>query len=95
MDLWDREALDLVAPAFIEFRPDNTGRFGFIAVKDWIGLPRNHHRRPPRCGVHVDGNDECDRACGRGCGVLKSDGSLHGHIYFHMSEDSAFQASRE
>ena len=25
MDLWDRDALDLVAPAFIEFRSDDTG----------------------------------------------------------------------
>jgi hypothetical protein len=36
MDLWDRDALDLVAPAFIEFRPDMTGKFGFIAVEGWM-----------------------------------------------------------
>ena len=37
MDLWDRDALDLVAPAFIEFRSDKTGQFGFIAVEaGWI-----------------------------------------------------------
>jgi len=32
MDLWDADALDLVAPAQIEFREDGTGSFGFIAV---------------------------------------------------------------
>jgi hypothetical protein len=36
MDLWDRDALDLVGPAFIEFRLDQTGRFGFIAVEGWM-----------------------------------------------------------
>jgi hypothetical protein len=38
VDLWDRSALDLVAPAFIEFPPDGTGSFAFIAVTgsmDW------------------------------------------------------------
>jgi hypothetical protein len=33
MDVWDRDALDLVGPAFIEFRADQTGNFGFIAVE--------------------------------------------------------------
>jgi hypothetical protein len=36
MDVWDRDALDLVGPAFIEFRADQTGNFGFIAVKGWM-----------------------------------------------------------
>ncbi len=37
-ELWDREDLDLVAPAFIEFLQDRTGSFGLIAVSgriDW------------------------------------------------------------
>jgi hypothetical protein len=36
MDLWDREALDLVAPAFIEFSRDQIGSLGFIVVTGWI-----------------------------------------------------------
>ncbi len=32
-ELWDRDALDLVAPAFIEFTEDGSGSFGFIAVQ--------------------------------------------------------------
>src|SRR5437660_508758 len=38
MDLWEREALDLVGPAFVELAPDQTGSLGFIAVEgsvDW------------------------------------------------------------
>jgi hypothetical protein len=38
MELWDREATDLVGPAFIEFGEDETGNFGFIAVT-WV--PQN------------------------------------------------------
>ena len=32
MDLWDREAIDLLGPAFIKFNADGTGDFRFIAV---------------------------------------------------------------
>jgi hypothetical protein len=36
MDLWDRDAIDLLGPAFIEFRPDSTGSFRFIAVEGYL-----------------------------------------------------------
>jgi hypothetical protein len=36
MELCDREALDLLGPAFIEFGKDHTGRFRFIAVEAWM-----------------------------------------------------------
>lgn len=32
-ELWDSDALNLVAPAFIEFGEDGLGSFGFIAVQ--------------------------------------------------------------
>jgi hypothetical protein len=41
MELWDQEAMDLVEPAFIEFGEDETGDFGFIAVRGaWIAVMR-------------------------------------------------------
>ncbi|MDQ1392124.1 MAG: hypothetical protein QOF30_1101 [Acidimicrobiaceae bacterium] len=46
MEQWDRGALDLVAPAFIEFRTDRTGSFGFIAVAGWMDY-RNAERGVP------------------------------------------------
>ena len=33
MDMWDRVAIDLLEPGFIEFAGDGTGQFGFIAVR--------------------------------------------------------------
>jgi hypothetical protein len=35
-DVWGRDDLDLVGPAFIEFGRDNTGSFGFVAVRGWM-----------------------------------------------------------
>ena len=65
MDLWDRDALDLVAPAFIEFQ-DGSGSFGFIAVSGWLDC--REVEIDGRTGVEFtwDGADEGDQVSGRG-----------------------------
>ena len=93
MDLWDREDLDLVAPAFIEIQPDRTGSFGFIVVSgnmDWRseGIDRR------RVEFSWDGTDEGDPVSGRGWAALQDDGSLGGRIYFHLGDASSFRAER-
>jgi hypothetical protein len=93
MDLWDRDALDLVAPAFIEFTPDRTGSFGFIAVTGWMDC-RNAGRGRSGIEFSWEGTDEGDRVSGRGWAALQDDGALHGRIYFHMGDDSGFRAER-
>jgi hypothetical protein len=92
MDLWGPEDIDLVGPGFIELDANRTGTFGFIAVKgtlDW-----RETRRDGRPGVEFTwvGFDEDDQASGRGWAVLAEDGSLHGHIYFHLGDNSGFVA---
>lgn len=93
MDLWDREALDLLGPAFIEFQPDGTGSFGFIAVHGWIDW------RPAATATSAvefswEGSDEGDQVTGRGWAAIQGDGSVDGHIYFHLGDDSGFRAER-
>jgi hypothetical protein len=91
MDLWHREALDLVAPAFIEFQPDGTGSFGFIAV---TGRMDRRSQEIDRGAVEYswEGTDEGHHVSGRGWAALQDDASLHGHIYFHLGDDSGFRA---
>lgn len=50
MDLWDREAIDLVGPACIEFGNGHSGSFRFIAVDGWIPFEEqpNPLREPTR-----------------------------------------------
>lgn len=94
MELWDRDALDLVGPAFIEFAPDQTGRFSFVAVEaslDYRATPREGR---PGVEFSWEGNDECDHVTGRGWAVLADDGMLGGHIYVHLGDDSSFLAKR-
>jgi hypothetical protein len=94
MELWDQDAVDLVAPGFIEFQPDATGSFGFVAVQgglDWREAPREG-----RAGAEFswEGFDEGDPASGRGWATLEPDGGLRGHLYFHLGDDSGFHATR-
>jgi hypothetical protein len=94
MDLWDRDAIEQVGLGFLEFRPDGIGSFGFVAVEGWMDCrPVKTGSRP---GVEFtwDGTDAGDRVSGRGAATLQDDGSLHGHIYFHLGEDSGFRAER-
>ena len=94
MDLWDRDAVDLVGPAFIEFDATGTGNLGFIAVTGWMDC--RHFDIDGRRAVEFtwDGDDDGDRVTGRGRATLQHDGYLHGHIYFHQGDDSGFRASR-
>jgi len=94
MDLWDLEDIDLVEPAFIEFSQDRTGHFGFIAVQGYMDWRPGSTRERPRVEFTWEGDDEGDRASGRGWVTLEPDGSLRGHIYFHLGDDSAFRAVR-
>ncbi len=92
MDMWDRDAIDLVGPAFIEINPDGTGHFGFIAVDGYLDCRAAERDNCPAVEFSWDGNDESDPASGRGWARLESDGSLHGHIFFHLGDDSGFEA---
>lgn len=93
MDLCDREGLDLVAPAFIEFRPDRTGSFGFVAVAGWMDC---RNAEMGRSGLEFSwaGTDEGDQIGGRGWAAVKDDGSLEGRMYIHLGDDSGFRAVR-
>jgi hypothetical protein len=91
MDLWDQAAIDLVGPAFIEFKGEG-GRFRFIAVDGWMDCRHGQRNGRPSVDFTWDGNDENDPASGRGWVILRHDGSLTGHIYFHRGDDSGFTA---
>jgi hypothetical protein len=95
-ELWDCDALNLVAPAFIEFTEDgSSGSFGFIAVQGEMDCREVERDGRPGVELSWEGNDECDPASGRGWAVLEEDGSLCGRIFFHLGDDSGFTAVRE
>jgi hypothetical protein len=80
-ELWDCDALDLVAPAFIEFVEDgSSGSFGFIAVQGEMDCREVERGGRPGVEFSWEGNDEGDPASGRGWAVLEEDGSLRAHL---------------
>lgn len=94
MDLWDMEDIDLVEPGYIEFSGDQTGHFRLVAVQGYLDCRPGPMRERPHVDFTWEGDDEGDRVSGRGWATLDPDGSLRGHIYFHLGDDSAFRALR-
>jgi len=95
MDLWDRDALDLVQPAFIEFGRDRSGSFGFIAVEGWLDCHEAQIDGKPGIEFSWQGYDDGDQVSGRGWTVLGEDRFLRGRIFFHQGDDSGFRAARQ
>ena len=93
-DLWDRDALDLLGPAYVEFLPDGTGSFRFIAVEGWMDCRPAFIDGQPGVEFSWEGADEGDPVSGRGRAAELDDDRLQLHIYFHMGDESGFQARR-
>lgn len=89
MDLWNRDTLDLVEPAFLEIRGDQ-GEMAFIAVTAWLDIRYDARSGEPIAEFSWEGDDEDDPRSGRGWVVPGTAGRLVGHFYFHMGDDSGF-----
>ena len=93
MELWDREDLDLVAPAFIEFGRHGLGEFRFIAVQGCLDCRFSERDGMPAVEFSWEGQDDGDDSLGRGWAILR-DGRLEGRWFFHRGDDSWFRATR-
>ncbi|GHF98336.1 hypothetical protein GCM10017567_11270 [Amycolatopsis bullii] len=92
MSGWDREAIDLVEPGFIEFAEDGTGQIGFIAVAGQLDCRASERDGSPGVEFTWAGVDEGDQVSGRGWAVLVADDTIEGHLFFHLGDDSSFRA---
>ena len=93
-ELWDREALDLVEPAFIRFEPDHLGEMGMIALRADVDFRLENKDAPPRVEFSFVGDDDGTPCTGRGWAALGDDDVLRGRLYIHRGDDSAFEAER-
>jgi hypothetical protein len=89
MDLWDGDAIDLIEPGFIAFNGEE-GEMRFIAVRARLDIRYDVRDKIPVAEFSWEGLDEGDQRSGRGWALLKNDGSLAGHIFFHNGDDSGF-----
>jgi hypothetical protein len=94
MEVWDREALDLVAPATLIIGKNRQGRIAFIAVEAHIDYHVLLRDGLPAIEFSFQGSDEGDEVTGRAWAVLEGE-RLRGRLFFHMGDDSWFVAERE
>ena len=92
MDLWDKDAIDLVEPGFIAFNGEE-GEMRFIAVHAWLDVRYGARDGVPIAEFSWEGVDEGDQRSGRGWAMLGTNGGLIGHIFIHNGDDSGFACS--
>jgi hypothetical protein len=90
MGLWNKDYLDMVEPAYIQFQRNGVGEFKFGCVIGGID-----------CTLYTDaaeftwqGHDEMDPVSGDGWAELDDDGTISGEISFHLGDESTFKARR-
>ena len=93
-ELWDREALDLFAPAMLSLEPKGVGRIAFIAIEAQIDYRIVTRDGLPGIEFSFQGFDEGDEVMGRGWAALRGE-QLQGRLFFHQGDDSSFLAQRE
>ena len=93
MSGWDQNYVDIEVPGHIIFSADRSGSFQFGLVQAQMDC-KIDKRQGQRIEFTWHGFDEGDELTGRGHAEIV-DGELHGHLYIHLGDDSAFRAVRE
>lgn len=94
MSTWDQDAVDLVQPGFFEFAKDKLGRLCFIAVEGTLDYRDAQRDGRPGAEFSWHGFDDDEETSGRGWAAIEPGGTITGHIYFHLGDDSSFRAER-
>jgi hypothetical protein len=90
-DLWDRDYLDLVEPAYLQIGDDGRGEFAFGAVNATAELEYGHSIVLFRWS----GFDEGDKISGGGSVVPQDDGSIKIELSFDDGDDTVLTARRQ
>lgn len=93
-ELWNREALDLVVPAFIRLDPEGLGEMRLIAIGASVDYRAEQRDEAPVLEFSWAGFDERDATSGRGWARIEGD-TMRGKLYIHRGDESTFVARRE
>lgn len=89
-DLWDRDYLDLVAPAAIVIGADNHGEIAFGAMQACLDLSYS----PAMVFFTWAGFDEMDEITGDGSAELLDDGAIEITFTYHNGDQAILKAKR-
>src|SRR5437899_2514833 len=95
MDQWDQDFVDAEVEGYVRLDHGGSGEFQFGYVHGWIDHELVERDGKPGVEWSWEGNDEMDRATGRGWAVLQLDGTLKGKLSFHQGDESDFLAVRK
>jgi hypothetical protein len=89
-DLWDRDYLDLVAPATMTIGADGHGEIAYGAMQASLELEYS------RSTVFFTwaGFDEMDEVTGTGSAELNDDGTLEIEFAYHLGDEAVLKAER-
>ena len=90
-DLWDRDYLDLVEPAYLQIGNDGRAEFAFGAVNATAELEYGHRI----AFFRWSGFDEGDQISGGGSIVPQDDGSIKIELSFDDGDDTVLTARRQ
>jgi hypothetical protein len=93
MEAWDQEYVNTEIPGHFTFKKDGTGLFQFGLVQGEMHCCIETAHGKDRIEFSWEGQDELDPENGRGWAVIENK-ELHGRIFFHQGDDSAFRARR-
>ncbi len=87
-DLWDRDHLNLVAPAHVMFHGDGHGEIAFGALN--AGLDCEYS--PGIIFFTWEGFDEMEKVRGDGSAELNDDGTLNIEFRYHLGDEAELKA---
>ena len=90
-DIWDRQYLDLCAPAAILIRANGRGEISFGALQ--AGLDIEYSRAS--VGFTWEGLDEMDEVSGDGSAELLDDSSIEIEFAYHNGDEALLKAKRD
>lgn len=93
MEVWDQEYVNMEVPGNFTFNKDGTGHFQFGLVQGQMDCRIEEDVGRERIEFSWEGQDELDPVCGRGWAVIENK-ELHGRIFIHLGDDSAFRVRR-
>ncbi len=93
MSGWDQDYVDMDVPGHITFESGQSGSFQFGMLRGQMDC-RLDKRHGPSIDFTWHAFDEGDELTGRGHAEIV-DGELHGYLYIHLGDDSAFRAVRQ
>jgi hypothetical protein len=89
-DIWERDYLDLVAPAIMEIGADGHGEIAFGALQAGLDLAYGHSD----VSFTFVGSDEMDEVRGSGSAELLEDATLEIELDFENGDDAVLRAER-